>query len=103
MNKFIGRASFLYSPTSNRSIVAGLLALHKHGAMHRSLKPSNVMIANPDSQNSHRTAKLRDYGFAPIKDAILKAGQAPNPFLAPEILANPQQPYTQAVDTFSLG
>jgi serine/threonine protein kinase len=93
----------IYSSTT-RSIIAGLQELHKCGKMHRSLKPSNVMLANPDESTPLRTVKLRDYGFAAIKDAILKAGQAPSPYLAPEILSSGSPPsYTQAVDTFGFG
>jgi serine/threonine protein kinase len=77
--------------------------LHKYGKIHRSLKPSNVLLANPDQSTPLRTVKLRDYGFNEIKDAILKAGQAPNPYLAPEIYSQPPQQYNHSVDTFAFG
>ncbi len=85
-----------------RGIVAGLKELHKHGFMHRSLKPSNVILGYPDPSTSARRVVLRDYGFNQIKDAILKAGQAPNPYLAPELTQTTPE-YSKSIDTFAFG
>ena len=54
-------------------IAQAMAHLHAHGITHRSLAPKNVLLDNT------LTARVRDYGFASVKDDVWTTQRAANP------------------------
>jgi len=45
-----------------QQVLLGVNFLHKIGIMHRDLKPGNILMCSPDSENLQ--IKLTDFGFS---------------------------------------
>jgi hypothetical protein len=81
-----------------RQLVAALHYLHSHRVIHRDMKPQNILIG------ARRTVKLCDFGFARAMSAstlVLTSIKGTPLYMAPELVQ--EQPYTHAVDLWSLG
>ena len=81
-----------------RQLVAALHYLHSHRVIHRDMKPQNILIG------ARRTVKLCDFGFARAMSSntlVLTSIKGTPLYMAPELVQ--EQPYTHAVDLWSLG
>ena len=100
------------SESSSRRLIAQLLsaltALHKHGVVHRDVKPENLMVSDVDDPSRARLVMI-DFGYA----AIVKSAQEPleglagSPeYAAPEVLTwldGDGEPYYASCDMWSVG
>jgi serine/threonine protein kinase len=91
-----------------RQLCAGLQYLHKHGVIHRDIKPDNILLG----QNEQ--VYLADFGMAEAFDAPTASFAAPHhivgtrgtvAYMAPELLSatESQQAAGEAVDVWALG
>jgi mitogen-activated protein kinase kinase kinase 17/18 len=80
-------------------VVAGLAALHAHGAPHRDLKPSNVM-----QERATQRCKLVDWIGRAAEEASLAEGKPVGTpvFMAPEVAGRPHR-HGLASDSWALG
>jgi serine/threonine protein kinase len=81
-----------------RQLVAALHYLHSHRVIHRDMKPQNILIG------ARRRVKLCDFGFARAMSSatlVLTSIKGTPLYMAPELVQ--EQPYTHAVDLWSLG
>lgn len=76
-----------------------LAFLHPHKVVHRDLKPANILVEGRDPFS----IKVTDFGFAKVAEESfdLKTYCGSPTYVAPEISL--RQPYTAAVDVWSLG
>ena len=84
--------------TIARQLVAALHYLHSNRIIHRDMKPQNILIA------ADGTVKLCDFGFARAmsQDTFVLTSIKGTPlYMAPELVQ--EQPYTPAVDIWSMG
>ncbi|PHH62695.1 hypothetical protein CDD81_6764 [Ophiocordyceps australis] len=83
-------------------IVSALVFLHSKGVIHRDLKPENILLACSARTYSNRVL-LSDFGAyaVPRRSRMLTHAGTAN-YQAPEI-RDASQPYTAAVDMWSLG
>jgi tRNA A-37 threonylcarbamoyl transferase component Bud32 len=47
-----------------RGICAGVGMAHRHGVVHRDLKPDNILVVAPDGDSEFESVKVVDFGFA---------------------------------------
>ncbi|MDT0158759.1 serine/threonine-protein kinase [Microbacterium sp. ARD32] len=86
-------------------VADGLRVVHGAGVIHRDVKPSNILIAQPDEPGEHPVAKLTDFGIAfRVDDARrtspgVAVGTAA--YMAPEQVRGAE--LTTAVDIYALG
>ena len=84
--------------TIAKQLVAALHYLHSNRIIHRDMKPQNILIA------ADGTVKLCDFGFARAmsQDTFVLTSIKGTPlYMAPELVQ--EQPYTPAVDIWSMG
>lgn len=93
-----GRLTPVRATIMTCGIAEGLSAAHRHGILHRDLKPDNVLLCK------RGIAKLADFGLAKriIRDDAETDHLVGTPnFMAPELLAG--EPATTASDVYALG
>lgn len=92
-------------------LLSGLAVIHKHGFIHRDVKPENVMIVGPepgpDVPPTATSAKLLDFGAAKSGDVDLEEGLTTNRvFVGTPEYAAPEQwkgKLVPASDLYTLG
>jgi serine/threonine-protein kinase len=77
-------------------VLAGLSFSHRHGVVHRDIKPGNVMLTSPDIGRAQ--AKIADFGIARIESSTLT--QAGTMMGTPAYMA-PEQFLGEAIDARS--
>ena len=89
-------------------LASALYFLHKHGVIHRDLKPDNVLISY-DGHVPH--VKVADFGLAKVIDVstysggltyYMQSAVGTQFFMAPEVTKNPTS-YTLKADIYSMG
>jgi serine/threonine-protein kinase len=82
-----------------RQLAAGLDALHRHGIVHRDVKPSNVLIDGEDAVclTDFGLAKGDSYSLLTSSGRVVGSVQ----YIAPEVILG--RPATPASDIYSLG
>lgn len=90
-----------------RQMLEGIRAMHEIGVFHRDLKPGNLLVSK-DCQ-----LRITDFGLARfIDEATLTGNNRQNPlteyvvtrwYRCPELLLSPNQPYSAAIDIWSIG
>jgi len=87
-------------------LATAVARLHSRGIVHRDIKPENILMANPASQNDWVVA-LCDFGMATCAKQPRGAHNFTMVYAAPELveryLRKSPEPYTGAVDSWSLG
>jgi serine/threonine-protein kinase len=80
-------------------IASGLSDVHRHGKVHRDIKPHNLKF---DSEN---VVKILDFGL--IADLLVKnettKARGTDGFLAPEFFRTPPMKFSTAADTYAFG
>lgn len=90
-----------------RQMLEGVKAMHSIGIFHRDLKPGNILVSK-DCQ-----LRITDFGLARFMDEVTLAGDnRQNPmteyvvtrwYRCPELLLAPKEPYSCAIDLWSVG
>ena len=69
--------------------------------IHRDIKPDNILISYPDSENPYPTAKLADFNVMKNLDMTMAKTQQGTPlYMAPEVATG--EGYSETVDIYSL-
>lgn len=91
------------SLTVARDLLGSLAAIHARGAVHRHVKPTNVMV---DDDPTVRTATLVDFGVAATDfltlDAMSDSAEDPH-YMAPELAGTLDRPVDGRCDLYSTG
>lgn len=90
-----------------KQMLEGIRAMHEIGVFHRDLKPGNLLVSK-DCQ-----LRITDFGLARFMDEdTLSGNNRQNPlteyvvtrwYRCPELLLSPTQPYSAAIDIWSIG
>lgn len=84
---------------------AGLEYAHRHGIIHRDVKPGNLMVTGGPAGGGEMTCKLTDFGIAKAVEQtrITQVGSVVGTaaYLAPELVRGEEA--TAATDVYSLG
>lgn len=87
-------------------IARGLKYLHENGALHRNLKPENILVVaeDPAADVVCRLTGFATAGVA-VKETIMDFanGMGTPQYLAPEIMSGEVDDFTQMADVFSFG
>ncbi|HWG21414.1 MAG TPA: protein kinase [Terracidiphilus sp.] len=89
-----------------RGLGAGLAAAHARGAVHRDIKPDNILLSSHDGEER---AKILDFGIAAMTDGITNISRTHGLLLTPEYAAPEQWRGTPAAqldgrtDLYALG
>ena len=90
-----------------RQVATGLEHAHSKGMVHRTIKPTNLLITQPSKTSAESLVKIADFGIAKLQPA---QGNTPLPgglldaadYIAPEQARNPRTADHRA-DLYSLG
>ena len=84
-------------------IIKGMACLHKYGIIHRDVKTTNIMIANPKDEERTDNVKIIDYGLSRVlgKDEYSLDPYGSLCFKAPELIQH--SPYNFKVDVWAVG
>ena len=84
-------------------IILGMSCLHKYGIIHRDVKTTNIMIANPKDEERTDNIKIIDYGLSRVlgKDEYSLDPYGSLCFKAPELIQH--SPYNFKVDVWAVG
>jgi len=83
-------------------ICEAMIHTHKSNLVHRSLKPSNVIILDAPTKEG-AVLKVTDFGLARLVGTDVTKKRGPVEYTAPEIFENASGEYTFAVDCYSFG
>lgn len=87
-----------------RGICGGVGAAHRHGMVHRDLKPDNILVVAPDVDYEFEGVKLIDFGFAKL---VSDDGVATGTVMGTPFYMSPEQclgePLDSRSDVYSLG
>ena len=90
------------------NLACGIEFLHKHGILHRDLKPQNILYRT----QPNFTAKISDFGLSKILQPTESSGESESVmhskagtrcWMAPELLGEHPQKHSKASDIFSCG
>ncbi|MBV1907866.1 MAG: protein kinase [Kangiellaceae bacterium] len=76
-----------------RQLAGALSYAHKHGVVHRDIKPGNILILK-----DKKTAKLTDFGIAQIDETLAKTGRVTDKVLGTPEYMSPEQILGQSLD-----
>lgn len=105
-----GRVPWPFAVHWTIELLGGLATIHKHGLIHRDVKPENVMIVGPlpgpDVSPDETDAKLLDFGAVKTVDDASDAAAPETVFVGTMEYAAPEQwtgQLVQASDIYALG
>ncbi len=90
-----------------RQIALGLSAAHRHGIVHRDVKPSNILLSSSRDAENLSAIKLADFGLARVPESTESLTQegfiAGTPaYMSPEQIRRPQDSDARS-DVYSVG